>query len=149
MSGSSQLRDILDANSTRDQQRRVQETPIPYRKPQNYKDQQIMMGNKRPYENIGEQVFGNAAKFSNTMDYALDAAPETFRGQVAAISNNSKALNASLERQAAIRQKWANPDSGVLGAGTIFNNEDEMMNLGNAELVKRIGGNTLGNNTVC
>lgn len=143
-SAASQIRDVFDANSAQDQRRRVQQTPIPYRVPQNYREEQIMKGNLRPYENFGEQVFGNTSKFLNTAEYGRNALEETVRGQIADWTGNDSALNSSLDRQAQIRKKWADPRSGVLGAGTIFNSDKEMMDLGNAEIAKRVAGNTLG-----
>lgn len=131
----SQVRDVFDANSARDMQKRGGQT---------YRQQQIAMGNKRPLESFGAQVVGNTARFANTGVAAGFGAVETGRGTLAQVTKNMDALNASLKRQEQQRQYFGDPSSGLMKTGTIFDSPEEMKNLGNAEIAKRVGLNTLG-----
>jgi hypothetical protein len=133
------VRNIFDSNSEVDKINRVREG-----RPELYRDAQIALGNKRPYESFGAQVAGNTARFLNTAGYGINAGIETARGGVADITNNDKALAQSLVRQKYLRDVYGQANSGLLGAGTIYDNPDEMTNLGNAEIAKRIGLTTLG-----
>ncbi len=139
MTPNSVVRNVFDSNTDIDKQARLLQG-----QPEMYRDQQIAMGNKRPYENLGAQVVGNTSRFLNTAAYGINAGIETNRGVAAQITGNQDALSASLDRQRNMREYVGQPDSGLLGAGTIYDNPDEMTNLGNAEIAKRIGLTTAG-----
>jgi hypothetical protein len=120
-----QVRDKFDANSSKDRQIRSSEG-----RASSYRQSEIDRGNKRPYESLGAQLAGNTARFINTADYAGRSVADTISGD--------------LTRQRKTRERFGQADSGLLGAGTIFDNPEEMTNLGNAEIIKRTGLTTAG-----
>lgn len=133
------LRDVFDSNTAIDIQNRVLNG-----QPALYRDQQIALGNTRPYESLGAQLVGNTGRFLNTGAYAINAGLETGRGQIADWTNNEEAFKASLDRQRYLREIGGDTQGGLLNTGTIYNNAEEAANLGNAEIAKRVGLNTLG-----
>jgi hypothetical protein len=139
MTPNSVVHNVFDSNTDIDKQARLLEG-----RPEMYRDEQIAMGNKRPMENLGAQIVGNTERFGNTAMYGLHAGVETARGGVADVTDNQKALTTSLTRQKNIRDYYGEADSGLGGVGTIFNTPEEMTNLGNAEIAKRVGLTTLG-----
>ena len=147
---SNRVRDIFDSNSEQDYWRRNQEAEKKRSMglegffDQSYREQQQSMGNARPWENFGSQVLGNTARFINTGKAAVDELADTSRLLTADLTNNDDAWKAANERIKARQQSQYQPDSGLLGAGTIFDNPEEFNSLGARDLTKRIGLNTLG-----
>ena len=142
----SQLRDMFDSNTQRDFQRRNEQQIQQGQQPtnQSYREQQISLGNKRPYESLGAQLMGNSARFLNTAGAGISELTEAARGTNAILTDNDEALRASNERLRFMQQRMYQPDSGYLGAGTWFDSPEEQQTIGAAELTKRAGLNTLG-----
>lgn len=134
-----QFKDIFDSSSELDKIRRITAGA-----PANYRDEQKAKGNKRPYESLGAQVFGNSARFLNTAVAARDEVNDTFKLYSADWRNDTKDWAKTNQRIKERQQRQYQPNSGLLGAGTIFNNPEEFNTLGATELTKRVGLNTLG-----
>ena len=132
-------RDVFDANSTLDRSKRLQAG-----QPELYADQQKAMGIRRAPNNLAQAIAGNAAANVNTLASRLIEAPEAVRGAVAGLTKNEDALNASVRRSNQWREDlYGNQKSGLLGAGTIYDNTEEAKNLGVAETAKRTAGGQL------
>lgn len=144
------VRDQFDANTEADYYRRNQEALRNFRVPevpklnQSYEQQQKDMGNKRPMTNLGQQIVGNTARFINTGVAAGQEVADTARLLTADATDNSAAWKAANERIKTRQQKQYQANSGLLGAGTIFNNPEEFNTLGAGELAKRVASTTVG-----
>lgn len=150
---SNRVKDVFDSNTKQDywrrQQSASQDQSIAQGRPvnalsQSYKQQQQSMGNDRPWENLGSQILGNTARFLNTGKSAWDEVYDTTNlllnqaaGDTEDVSNINKRIK---ERQ----QRQYQPNSGLLGAGTIFDSPEEFNTLGAKDITKRVGLNTLG-----
>ncbi len=130
------VKDVFDANTQQDYWRRNQglsqlyseQNKKPTKAPwESYKDQQIGMGNARPFENLGSQLLGNTARFLNTGRAAIDEVADTSRMLVADATGNMDALDATNQRIKERQQRQYQPDSGLMGAGTIFDNPEEFL----------------------
>lgn len=147
--------DVFDANTARDKQRRyqqqVQQTQPGQRMPrpgdatvQSYSAQQKAMGNKRPYTNIGQQLVGNTARFTNTLAAAIPEVYGTVAQTSATLTKNADAIRNANAFLKAHHENVYRPDSGVLKAGTIFDSPEEFNTLGAKELTKRMALTTGG-----
>ncbi len=125
------VRNIFDANTGMDKLRRVEQG-----QPANYRDQQIAMGNKRPYENLGAQVLGNSARLLNTTAAAINSVPLNVRMRSAMLTNNMPALENAIRDSENLNQVIAQPDSGLFGAGTIYDSPEDT-NISTKEALKR------------
>jgi len=136
MSPMARFRSVLfDANAPSDRLARLRAG-----QPEMYRDQQQQLRpGSRPDQNVGQAIFRGPAQFLNTAEAARKQIGETARGQLAMWTGNQDALRASLERQRRQRQAEFQPDTGLLGVGTIFNSPEESMNLGTADIAKRVG----------
>lgn len=133
------IRDRIDSSTPEDRMQRLKRGT-----PESYREEQIAKNNKRPIENLGGQVIGNSARLANTIGYGLAQGEATRRGTLAQLTGNDEALSNALEIQRNLREDFGRPDSYLHGMGTIYDNPEEMMNLGNAEIAKRVGLTTLG-----
>lgn len=134
------ITDIFDANSESDQQKRLAQG-----QQRMYADQQRAQGNARPDANVGQAIVrgtvGATAKFANTaVNQAKEIVP-TSKGLVASLTNNQVALSNALKEQDQVRKGY-NSNSGLLGMGTLYN-EDEAKKGEFTTGLKRIGGGTL------
>jgi hypothetical protein len=136
------VRDVFDSNTEADYYRRSFANKTPVR--QNYRDQQLSMGNARPYENLGSQLVGNTARFLNTGAAGLRETADTAKMYTAQLTDNDKAYQATLKRNNMFKQTAYQPNSGLLGAGTIYNNPEEFNTLSALETAKRVGATTVG-----
>jgi len=131
------IRDIFDANTEADKWRRQSEGRLA-----DFTESEKARGVNRPDQNIAQAFFRGPAQLFNTAEAARKQAIETGRGQLAMMTGNQKALQMSLERQRKQRQAEFQGNTGLLGVGTIFENPEESMNLGAAEIAKRVGAVT-------
>lgn len=140
------VRDVFDANTADDFKRRAQ-AQVNNNQPvvrQTYQQQQIAQGNKRPYQNLGTAIIGNTARFLNTGEQAKQELLDTARLYGAQLRGDKEDLRSTNQRIKERQQKAYQPNSGFLGAGTIFNSPQEFNTLGAKELTKRVGATTLG-----
>ncbi len=134
------VRNIFDANTGMDKLRRVEQG-----QPTMYRDQQIAMGNKRPYENLAGQFIGNTSRLLNTTAAAISSVPYTARIQAARATNNMPALENALRDAEGLNQVIAQPDSGLFKTGTfLYDSPEEAANLTLQQGLKRSALNTLG-----
>jgi hypothetical protein len=118
------LRDILDANTEADKFRRAQ-----VNQSTDYATQQREeYGVKRAPMNVGSQLFGNAARFANTAGAALGEIQDTsavYGANVADAVTGGNQTSRVLEEVNKRQQARYNPKSGIFGAGTWFDNQDD------------------------
>lgn len=129
----------FNANSSYDRQQRLMAG-----QPELYRDQQLAMGNKRPFNNAGQAFVGNSARFLNTAAAARREVEDTAKMYMAQATDNPEAYANAVRRNELFKQTAYQPDSGLLGAGTIFDNPEEFNTLGAGEITKRIGSTTIG-----
>ena len=133
------ITDIFDANSAQDRQKRVAQG-----QPALYADQQRAQGNMRPNQNFGSAVIGNTARFLNTGEQAKQEVLDTARLYGAQLRGDKTDWANTNQRIQQRQQKAYQPNSGFLGAGTIFNNPQEFNSLGAKDIAKRVGATTVG-----
>jgi len=149
------VRDLLDANTAKDFEKRNKEELKMAIKAKNegkvyspklnqtYMQQQESLG-RRGRNNFGDQMAGGFAENVNTLGARLYETPETLRGTVADLTGNDAALAASLERQKKNTEKlYGSNKGGILNTGTIYDNVDQAKNLGLMDTTKRVAGGQL------
>ncbi len=144
-------RDVLDANTPQDVYRRNQEKMKQWRAPmeapklnQTYREQQIELGNKRPYQNVGATLAGSTARLLNTGEQARQEIFDTARLYGAQARNDVEDLASTNRRIRERQQREYQPDSGLLGQGTIFDKPSDFNTMGAKELTKRVVSTTAG-----
>lgn len=134
-----QVKDIFDANSARDRAFRKS-----MGQPELYKVQQVSLGNKRPYDNLGQALVGSTARLANTVSAAVQESPANYRLLAALATGNQRALtNANRDIQQ-LRRRTLDPQSGVLRAGTMFDSPEEAENIGVGGAVRKGAGTGVG-----
>jgi hypothetical protein len=131
--------DVFSADTEEDQRKRLDAGQQRY-----YADQQRAMGNKRPATNPAEAFFGGTARLINTAGAGLREASDTARMITANLTNNPDAFRSVNEANQRFKQRAYQPDSGLLSAGTIFDDPQEFNTLGAADITKRVGATMLG-----
>lgn len=132
-------RDIFDANTQSDINKRLAQG-----QPADYRTQQIQMGNKRPYQNLGATLIGQSARYANTLGAAGKELNDTIQiGALQAIGANDLA-NKVMDNNMKWKQEMYKPNSGILGQGTIFDNPEQYGKLSTADLAGRVGAVTAG-----
>jgi hypothetical protein len=129
----------FNANSNYDRQKRMRQGM-----PELYQDQQRANGNMRPNMNAGQAFVGNTARFLNTANAAGREVQDTTKMYSAQLTNNPTAYRNAQAENYKFKNTAYQPNSGLLGAGTIFNNPGEFNTLGAKDLSKRIGATTVG-----
>lgn len=133
------VRDVFDANSYTDALIRQQRGEAA-----DYREQQLAAGNKRPYQNFGSMIFGNTARFLNTGSAAVREVQDTAKMYAAQMTNNPEAYRNAVRENELFKQTAYQPNSGLLGQGTIFDNPEEFDTLGAKDITKRVGATTGG-----
>lgn len=131
--------DIFSADTQEDQRKRVAAG-----QPRLYADQQRAAGNQRPATNPGAAFFGGTARLLNTARAGARELSDTARMITADVTNNQEALGNVLEQNRRFKQSMYQPNSGLFGAGTVFNKPEEFDTLGAGDVAKRVGAATLG-----
>lgn len=136
------VRDIFDANTAADQQKRQAAGQAKM-----YYDQQIANGNKRPNQNIGTAVFGNTARLANTAKAAAGGVyglgkigASSIFGSDADYRRTVAGVNKTMDKDYSTR-------GGLLGAGTFFNSRAEAGSGNVADQTKRFVGAGVGTAT--
>lgn len=160
-------RDLLDANTPQDRFRRnideiqrftdqtaefnnqlaqgnLGQLPSAPKINQSYKDQQIGLGNKRPYQNVGAMLLGNTARLDNTFKAGAREVLDTAGMYAAQATGNTDAWNQINKSNQAFKQKAYQPDSGAFGQGTIFDKPEDFNQMGAGEITKRVLATTAG-----
>lgn len=144
-------RDVLDANTPQDFWARNQQAMEKWRAPlqapkldQSYREQQIDLGNKRPYQNVGAAVAGTTARFANSFDAAAGEAFDTANLYAAQLQNNPELIQAANERLQRRQDERFNPEGGLLGQGTIFDNKQDYLTSGWKDTAKDVAAVTAG-----
>jgi hypothetical protein len=133
------ITDVFDANSAADQQKRIAAG-----QPRFYADQQRALGNKRPNQNLGTAILGNTARLGNTLSSYGQQLPDTIRQATAAATHNPAAFTAASLRLKNVQNRTLDPNSGILGAGTIFDSPEQYNKASTGDILKRGGGSYLG-----
>lgn len=132
-------RDTLDANTQSDVQKRLQRGEAA-----NYFDQQKALGNKRPYQNVGAALMGSTARLLNTGEAARREVIDTglmYGAQALGRDDLYKKVTDANQR---FKQKAYQPNSGLLGQGTIFDKPEDFNTMGAGQIAKRVGAVTGG-----
>lgn len=144
MSTGEQFRDLLDSDTKKDQYNRYKKTYAPWKIPQSYEEQQKQMGNMRPFVNPAQQIVGNSARYLNTVGQVPAEVIDTTRLGVAQLTNNQEASKA-INNQILTRQnQFYDPKSGLLNAGTWYDNAEQARQSTTADSFKRGGLTMLG-----
>lgn len=126
----------LEANSTQD---------IYNRGGQTYREQRAEQGDKRPFINIAQQIGGNTSRFINTALQADQEVRDTIQLLTAQARGDTEDWRNTNER-IKLRQQtnYGNPESGLLGTGTIFDSVEDFQDAGALETAKKVSANTVG-----
>lgn len=130
--------DTLDANTPEDRLARMQKGL-----PEMYKDEQEQVYNRRTIGdnfNAFDQIAGPVTQWTNTISARALEVPETLRGQVASMTNNEKALNASVKRQEDLRNRLYSGGGGWFNKGTIFDSPEEAKSPDSRHVWRGLGG---------
>ncbi len=133
------IADLFSADTQEDQRKRVAAG-----QPRLYADQQRAQGNKRPATNPGAAFLGGTARLLNTARAGARELSDTARMITADVTNNDSALNNVIEQNRRFKQNMYKPNSGLFGAGTIFDKPEEFNTLGAGDITKRVGASVLG-----
>lgn len=133
------IKDIFDANSPQDVAKRQAAGD-----PASYRDQQIALGNTRPYQNVGAMVAGNTARLFNTAQAAAIEVPNTKQAVWAQLRGDQEDLANTNARIKAYQDALYKDNGGLLGQGTIFKSAQDMRTKGAADLTKDIAATTAG-----
>jgi hypothetical protein len=141
--------DVFSANTEDDKKRRLAEQQrnwqgVPFRNPsmgdstvQSYEAQQRAAGNKRPASNPGEALFGNTARLANTAKAGVGGAYGLGKLGLSSIFGDDEDYQTTLSDVADTLKKDFNPDSGLFGAGTIFDDYEDAVTASPGELAKK------------
>jgi len=131
------VRDVFDANTQADQQKRLAAGQA-----RMYADQQRALGNQRPAQNVGQAFLGNTARLVNTVGGLVQETPGTLKATAGLLTNNQKAINNAVAQINRAQQRTRGTNSGLFGAGTIYNSPNEKLLPG--ETGKRFAGTYTG-----
>lgn len=133
------VRDIFDANTEEDRRKRRERGEAEW-----YADQQRASGNRRPAQNIGGAFLGSAARGLNTLRGLPEEAYNTARVASALLTNNDSALKRANQAVLDFERKQYNPNSGLFGAGTIYDSPEQKRDSSYLESIKRGGATSIG-----
>lgn len=133
------LRDVFDANSQQDKFKRSLVGDS-----ESYRDQQVAMGNTRPYQNVGGMLAGSTARLVNTLAAVPSEVVDTRKALFAQARGDQEDLASTNARIARRQEEQYRPDSGIFGQGTVFNGAEDMRTKGALDLTKDVVATTAG-----
>lgn len=136
----SSVRDVFDANTQGDYQRRFNQSG----KWQSYADQQRSQGNARPASNLLGQAFNTTAKLANTTRAGVGGAYGLGKIAKSSIFDTDQDYLNTVNDVSRTLKSDLSPNSGIASLGTVFDSPEQAAQRNPGMIASKIGSSSLG-----